>query len=131
MNKISRCKGLLFILISILLVFTFYKPMVLSNFLIHREYIIKNLCVQKDNQIDCYGKCHLKKMLKTTPQNDDNVLNDLKNIERLFEINVLIEDLINFKEFELGDVKIDNLNYKEYTTHPFLEVKTPPPQTIL
>ncbi len=131
MNKISQCKGLLFILISILLVFAFYKPMVLSNFLIHREYIIKNLCVQKDNQIDCYGKCHLNKILKTTSQNDDNLLNDLKNIEHLFEINILIEDLVNFKKLELVDIKFNNLNYKKYTTLPFLEVKTPPPQIIL
>ncbi len=32
--------------------------------MIHQDEIAKTLCVQKDNQIDCFGKCQLIKALK-------------------------------------------------------------------
>lgn len=129
MNKNSRYKGLLFILVSIFLIITFYKPIVLSNFLIHREYIIKSLCVQKDNQIDCYGKCQLKKMLKNT-SDEDHLLNDLKNLERLFEIDFFLQNIVQFKKNQLIDDEICVVVYNKHIVRPVLEVKTPPPQMI-
>ncbi len=45
---------------------------IVVDFLIHQDYIAKNLCVQKDNQQGCNGKCHLHKVLEENKANDSN-----------------------------------------------------------
>lgn len=128
MIKNSQNKGFLLGLISILMMFTFYKPMVLGNFLLHRDYIIKNLCVQKDNQIDCYGKCHLKKIFKNTSTNQEDIVNDLNTLERLFEMNLFDIEIVFLDVIDKEVVIQKNKEYNHHFVQPYLEIKTPPPQ---
>ncbi len=74
------------IALSILLfvVFSFHNMMKLSVITVYelnKEYIAQNLCVNKDKpELQCNGKCYLKKQLDKTDQNSktDNKSNSLK-----------------------------------------------------
>ena len=48
-----------------MLAFNWSKLNILISFKIHQEYIAKVLCINKEKpQLQCNGKCHLKKELK-------------------------------------------------------------------
>jgi hypothetical protein len=66
------------------------KIIILVGFQINREYISKNICVQKSKQNNhCKGSCHLKKQLenedkKQRPVNNKNNSNDFQIISQTF-----------------------------------------------
>lgn len=45
---------------------TLYQAYISVYFFAYQDYIIKELCVQKDNQKGCNGKCYLIKKLDTS-----------------------------------------------------------------
>lgn len=48
-----------------------YQAYVSMYFFAYQDYIIKELCVQKDNQQGCNGKCYLMKKLDSTVSKKD------------------------------------------------------------
>ncbi|WP_196890456.1 hypothetical protein [Aureivirga marina] len=76
--KTNRLHSVFSILISFsILFYSIQSAIILSSFYLNQEYIAKNLCVQKDNQQGCNGKCHLVKTL-----NDSFQQQDLQNPEQ-------------------------------------------------
>lgn len=50
----------------------FMNTFIVADFIIHQDYIAKNLCVQKDDQQGCNGKCHLHKTLEENKSDDSS-----------------------------------------------------------
>lgn len=51
------------LLITILLANNISTLAIVGDFVINQDFIAKTLCIQKENQKGCNGKCHLKKQL--------------------------------------------------------------------
>lgn len=61
---------------------SFSKIMILVNFQINKEYISKNLCVQKDVEDNCCkGSCHLKKQLDEEEKKEQSPASSLKDLK--------------------------------------------------
>ncbi len=81
-NSLNYCKSYkdtrsLKQVISILIVIVFLMPSIsrlciMVDFNIHRDYIARVLCINKDKpQSSCNGKCHLKKQLKKVSESSE------------------------------------------------------------
>ncbi|GAA4289672.1 hypothetical protein [Aestuariibaculum suncheonense] len=57
-NKITAL-----VLVVILLAHNINTLVIVVDFVANQDFIAKTLCVQKDNQQGCNGKCHLQKQL--------------------------------------------------------------------
>ncbi|WP_298550137.1 hypothetical protein [uncultured Algibacter sp.] len=51
------------LLITILLANNINTLAIVGSFVVNQDFIAKTLCIQKENQKGCNGKCHLKKQL--------------------------------------------------------------------
>lgn len=51
------------LLITILLANNISTLAIVGDFLVNQDFIAKTLCIQKEDQQGCNGKCHLKKQL--------------------------------------------------------------------
>lgn len=60
-----------FILIVILLAHNINTLIIVVDFIANQDFIAKTLCIQKDNQQGCNGKCHLQKQLAQNETNPD------------------------------------------------------------
>lgn len=101
---------------------------IIGDFIINQDLIAKSLCIQKENQQGCKGKCHLKKQLAKNNPDSNNKLPSQKNkrveldIFCLFTSNILD---INLNKFILPRVNLSHNSSKALKTS--LEVETPPP----
>lgn len=89
-------KHLFIILIGTGIIFqSFSKIFILINFQLNREYISKNLCVQKKFKNNCCkGSCHLKKELKEEEkkeQSPSNCLKDIKEVQIFCQNNTFFQ----------------------------------------
>ena len=122
-NKIT-----VFVLVFILFAHNIKTLTIISDFVINQDFIAKTLCVQKENQQGCNGKCQLMKTL-----NDSNP--DSKTTIPVKEVRRLSLDA-----FCLYDIKISEYNeifIKEYLfklnsptknlISTYLDIDTPPP----
>lgn len=57
-NKITT-----FVLVFILFAHNINILAIIDDFIVNQDFIAKTLCVQKENQQGCNGKCHLMKEL--------------------------------------------------------------------
>jgi hypothetical protein len=61
------------ILLLVLVVYLVLPVIPIVDYLINKDYIAKNLCVNRDKPKSCCkGKCHLVKQLKKTSANTEN-----------------------------------------------------------
>lgn len=58
LNKITSL-----LLITILLANNINTLAIVGDFVVNQDFIAKTLCIQKEDQQGCNGKCHLKKQL--------------------------------------------------------------------
>lgn len=61
-------KGFLYKITSLLLIILLFTNnintlAIVGDFVVNQDFISKTLCIQKENQQGCNGKCHLKKQL--------------------------------------------------------------------
>ncbi len=70
------------ILNLVLIAFYLIRPsMPYIEYIIHKDYIEKNLCVQKENPVNtCHGKCYLHERLKKQSEHSDENSNNNKLI---------------------------------------------------
>ncbi len=107
-----------------------YQAYVSMYFFAYQDYIIKELCVQKDNQQGCNGKCYLMKKLDVTASQKDTPAS-LPESEKEFRGTYVLyfakSTLFSFdsnfillsEDFEYYLQKIPSLT---------LEKETPPPE---
>lgn len=66
-----RLAGILILLLAVLAQ-TFRSAEVIFSYHLNKSYITENFCVNKANpEMHCNGKCHLKKELKESEQNEE------------------------------------------------------------
>lgn len=122
-------------LTSILLVIIFiapfiFKAFVLVNWLINKQYIVENLCVQKNEEVNtCKGACHLKANLEKV----DAAQNDNQSSKK-YSFNE------NYKEFVSSDVVDLNLSTTfsdisistklDFAFQDFIAISSPPPKFV-
>lgn len=102
---------------------------IISDFVINQDFIAKTLCIQKDNQQGCHGKCQLTKEL--TINNIDSTSEAPKPLIETIRLDVFI-----LWDFISEELKICSNIYKpqlqiayriDYTQGLFYAVETPPP----
>lgn len=114
---------MLFLLVS------FQQALIIVHFKLNQKNIEKEFCVNKAKpELQCHGKCHLKKELQKSEKESDLELNSIsKKIDMALISNI---------EFQIEIVKVIILNksliYKElYFSEPCLKIFVPPPVLFL
>lgn len=86
---------------------SFSKLIILSNFQLNKEYISKNLCVKKAIKNNhCNGQCHLKKQLQKEENNEQVPSNTLKTMK---EIQIICQSVTPYR-FNSGLILISKFS---------------------
>ncbi|WP_343587825.1 hypothetical protein [Flavobacterium sp.] len=120
MKKVfSITMTILFLLVS------FQQALIVVHFKLNQKAIEKEFCVNKAKpELQCHGKCHLKKELQETEKNSDLELRSIsKKIDIALNTNI---------QFQVSLIKIITSKkvpiYKELDLlEPCLEIFVPPP----
>lgn len=119
MKKVfSITMTILFLLVS------FQQLLIIVHFKLNQQYIEKEFCVNKAKpELQCHGKCHLKKDLEKSANSDLELTSIGKKIDIIPILN--IEYLILIQRVIIAD-KISI--YKVFShLEPYLEIFVPPP----
>ena len=70
------------VLIFVILLQSFSKLVLLSNYLLNNEFITLNYCVNKSKpKLKCNGKCHLTKQLKEQEKQESSSKDNSKSVD--------------------------------------------------
>ena len=120
MKKVfSITMTILFLLVS------FQQALIIVHFKLNQNAIEKEFCENKAKpELQCHGKCHLKKELQDTEKNNDL---ELRSISK--QIDIALISNIEFTVLTPKDINAKKVFlYKEYgQTEPCLEIFVPPP----
>ena len=108
---------------------TFYQAYVSVYYIAYQDYIIKELCVQKDDQQGCNGKCYLMKKL-TNNVSENNTTTPPQN-DKEFRGNFIffLSKNTPFSFNYLSDLESKKASYfLQLKQSFFLEKETPPPK---
>lgn len=122
-NKITA-----FVLVFILFAHNVNTLAIIGDFVINQDFIAKTLCIQKDNQQGCNGKCHLMKELKkNAPESNTTIpVQETKRFSLdafcLYKINS--SEHLNFvnKAYQIGFNP-----YSQNLLQTYFDIDTPPP----
>ena len=109
------------ILLLVLSAYLIIPVVPVIDYLINKEYIAKNLCVNKDKPKSCCkGKCHMVKQLqKTNPNTENDTKNTTKKVQ-LKELNDFL--VVNTCRLKL---EITGVSYYNYSISVFVELAKP------
>lgn len=103
----------------------------ISTFLINQDFIAKTLCIQKDNQQGCNGKCHLRQELakNNSESNQELPAESSKRLAldvfQVTQINTL--EYLNLQDFTEKPV---TGFYAEILPNLYFDIDTPPPISV-
>ncbi|NMH87472.1 hypothetical protein [Flavivirga algicola] len=128
MIKVLIYKIIAFVLVIMLFAHNINTLTIIGDFIINQDFIAKTLCIQKENQQGCNGKCHLKKQLaKNNPDSNNKIPAQENKRVALDAYCIFTSDILdNYpNKFILPRV---NLSYNvSKIVKTLLEVETPPP----
>jgi len=106
------------ILLLVLSAYLIIPVLPVIDYLINKDYITKNLCINKDKPKSCCkGKCHMVKQLQKTTPNPDN---DTKNTNKRVQLKELNDFIVNNPcRFRL---EITSVNYQKYSISTYFEL---------
>ncbi|NQX81525.1 MAG: hypothetical protein HRT66_05970 [Flavobacteriaceae bacterium] len=114
-----------------LLVGVMVNIIVYISFMVNQDYIAKVLCIEKEQQTGCNGKCELQKQIKkyNSPASNNPIENNKKLpfIKLVFFISQY--DFILSKCFEY-DSESKILSEDTFIHTLYYDVETPPPNYI-
>ena len=118
-----------FILVFILFAHNINTLAIIGDFIINQDFIAKTLCIQKEAQKGCNGKCQLRKELAENNSDSSNSDNPLQETKRssldafcLYKVNILEDEKVVLIESPL----IFN-SYSQNVIDTYLDIDTPPP----
>jgi hypothetical protein len=118
-----------FILALVLVSSTIYQTSVMVYYFAYQDYIIKELCVQKEDQQGCNGKCYLMKNLTNTVSENNSTIppqND-KEFRGNFVFFLSKNAALNFNY--LSGLESEKTEYHlQLKQSIFLEKEIPPPK---
>ncbi|WP_223034940.1 hypothetical protein [Hanstruepera marina] len=120
-----------YVLVVILLAHNINTFVIVGDFLANQEFIAKTLCIQKDNQQGCNGKCHLKKQLAQNETGTDGKAPVQESKRQVLDVFFITD--INSVDAQFISFYI-NKNRVFYQTpiisETTLSVDTPPPNVV-
>ena len=122
-NKITA-----FVLVFILFAHNMNTLAIIGDFVINQDFIAKTLCIQKDNQLGCNGKCQLMKELKENAP-ESNTTIPVQETKR-FSLDAFCLYKINSPEslnFVSKAYKIGFNSYSQNLLQTYIDIDTPPP----
>lgn len=130
MSKAFLQRIVAFLLMVILLAYNIKTVSIIVDFKINQRKIAETLCVQKEDQQGCNGKCQLVKALKSDIETSKEMpIENIENIglsfnylqpESHFYMNLFYE-LFSSLDFHNTILNIINMEY---------EIVIPPPKTL-
>ena len=85
------------ILLIVMAAYLIIPALPVIDYLVNKDYIAKNLCVNKDNPKSCCkGKCHMVKQLQKTNQNPEK---DPKNTGNRIQFNELDQYILGIPAY--------------------------------
>ncbi|MCX7550141.1 hypothetical protein [Xanthomarina sp. F2636L] len=117
-----------FVLVLILFAHNINTLVIVGEFLVNQDFIAKTLCIQKDDQQGCNGKCHLAKQL-SDGNPDSNSQIPIQESKRI-ALDVYFVSNINFIDSQIIEYKLPQvlLSHKSpKISKTYLEIDTPPP----
>ncbi|WP_422106199.1 hypothetical protein [Winogradskyella sp.] len=104
---------------------------IVTDFVINQDIIAKTLCIQKEAQKGCLGKCQLRKELAKNNSTSDSD-SPFNTVERMQLDQFLAYDLISLKNHfqSVESTSINIILRKRSTSQGFFEVDTPPPNLV-
>lgn len=98
-------------------------------YLAYQDYIAKELCVQKDNQQGCNGKCYLVKKLSEKSSTKKTPIQHNLDDNFRFPINLdLPKDILTLEPIFLIKNERVKDSYLFSFSDPFLDIEIPPPK---
>ena len=85
---------------------------IVTDFVINQDFIAKTLCIQKEEQKGCNGKCQLNKQLKEVNNQSDNQPLQIKN---RIELSYFI--LTKKESSVISEYLFPNFSKKNFTHH--------------
>ena len=117
-----------YVLVVILLAHNINTLVIVGDFLANQDFIAKTLCIQKEDQQGCNGKCHLKNQLAQNESGTDSkmpVQESKRNVLDIYfvsDISIIESQIISFHIIK------NKVFYKApITTETTILVDTPPP----
>lgn len=118
-----------FILVFILFAHNINTLVIVGDFIMNQDFIAKTLCIQKEEQKGCNGKCQLRKELTENSSNSNKTDNPLQETKRL--------TLDAFCNYFVNGIENNNLAftkaqpifrlYNENQIDTYFDIETPPP----
>jgi hypothetical protein len=116
-----------FIVISAFVMQALGKFIIYTDYIINKEYIANNLCVNKSKPIlKCNGKCHLAKQLKKQDQKENKSSSSKEKIE-VITTQVSGETFVFFEGEFFQDNNNDIFNYNKNLIQSYLSSVFQPP----
>lgn len=122
-NKITA-----FVLVFILFAHNMNTLAIIGDFVINQDFIAKTLCIQKDDQQGCNGKCQLMKELKENAPESKTTI-PVQETKR-FSLDAFCLYKINSSEspnFVSKEYKIGFNSYSQKLLQTYFDIDTPPP----
>ncbi len=116
------------VLVFILFAHNINTLVIIGDFMVNQAIIAKNLCVQKDNQQGCNGKCQLTKQIKQSTPDSNTDLPAQETRRMSLDAFCLFETELTEAQNEII-ARVQNLPF-EYTQRIILryqDIETPPP----
>lgn len=106
------------ILLLVLSAYLIIPVLPVIDYLVNKDYIAKNLCINKDKPKSCCkGKCHMVKQLQKTNPNSDN---DTKNTNKRVQLKELNDFIVN-NPCRLR-LEITSVTYQKYSISTYFEL---------
>jgi hypothetical protein len=131
--KISTLHKIIALILVVLLCLNNLKTIItVSDFIYRQAEIAKNLCIQKDNQQGCNGKCQLK--IALTESNSEPNPYNIPAVNRtkldVFQSSKVIQ--IKLENTEMTDANLIKTVLKPFVLiSSTVEVDTPPPKHFI
>ncbi len=118
------------ILSIILLTHNINNAIIIGDFIINQDIIAKTLCIQKEEQKGCNGKCQLRKELSQNNNSDSNSESQIPETKRMALDFYNITNNNNVKSqwaWSLNTKHKIITNSNNIPTSIYYDVDTPPP----
>ncbi|GAA4939338.1 hypothetical protein GCM10023314_10030 [Algibacter agarivorans] len=118
-----------FILVFILFAHNINTLVIIGDFIVNQDFIAKTLCIQKEEQKGCNGKCQLRKELSENNSDANNSDNPLQESKRMVLDAFCLSTISNVEStfVSLHILKLNTIFKTPKTNNMYLEIDTPPP----
>ncbi|WP_040253409.1 hypothetical protein [Psychroserpens mesophilus] len=116
------------ILVFILFAHNINTLTIIGDFVINQDFIAKTLCIQKEAQNGCNGKCQLRKELSESTTNSHSETPFQESKQRVLDAFFIS----SLSQIETSNLNLQSQRHKIITSTPriikmYLDIDTPPP----